>query len=159
MLARLLYDIAISPHETRAVTSYMLLSALPGLLPSAADAIAVIAEALEGQGIEDQVVAARAARRVGGSRWDLLPERVRAWADSGDVDQRVSALMLAGDAGASLADTTYSRALEAPETREAAVYALGMCQHPILTALAADPRDDIAAAAHWWLREGPRVTT
>ena len=159
MLARLLYDIAISPHETRAVTSYMLLSALPHLLPSAADAIAVIAGELAGQGVEDRVVAARAARRVGGSRWDLLPERIRAWAESDDVDQPVSGLMLAGDGGVRLSEGTYMRALECPDTQEAAAYALGMCEHPMLPALAADPRDDIAGAARWWLREGPRVTT
>ncbi len=124
-----------------------------------ADAIAAIADALEGRGVEDAVVAARAARRVGGSRWDVLPERIRARADSGDTDQHVAALMLAGNAGVRLADATYAHALELPGTREAAVYALGMCNDPLLTSLAADPRDDIAGAARWWLREGPRVTS
>jgi hypothetical protein len=157
MLARLLYDIAISPHETRAVTSYMLLSALPRLVAPVADAIAAIAEALQGRGVEDAVVAARAARRVGDSRWGVLPEPMRPWADTGDIDQRVGALMLAGNAGARLAEGTYTRAMELPATREAAVYALGMCEHSLLTSLTADPRDDIAGAARWWLREGPRV--
>lgn len=159
MLCRLLYDIAVSPHETRAVTSYMLLSALPRLVPPVADAIAAAAETLEGEGVEDGVVAARAARRVGDSRWDVLPESIRAWVETGDIDQRVGALMLAGNAGVRLADATYAQALELPGTREAAVYALGMCEHPMLTSLAADPRADIAVAARWWLREGPRVTS
>jgi len=158
MLCRLLYDIAISPHETRAVTSYMLLSALPVLVPPVADAIGAIAEALEGDRVEDAVVAARASRRVGDSRWGVLPERIRRLADSGDVDQRIGALMLAGNAGVRLADDTYSQAMDLPSTREAAVYALGMCEHPLLPSLTADPRDDIAGAARWWLREGPRVT-
>jgi hypothetical protein len=158
MLCRLLYDIAISPHETRAVTSYMLLSALPRLVPPAADAIAATSEALQGQGIQDAVVAARAARRVGDSRWAVLPERIHAWVATRDIDQRVGALMLAGNAGVRLADAEYARALDLPETREAAVYALGMCEHPKLSSLAADARDDVAGAARWWLREGPRVT-
>ena len=158
MLCRLLYDIAISPHETRAVTSYMLLSALPSMVTPAADAIVAIAEALRGDRVEDAVVAARAISRVGGSRWDVLPTRMRALADSEDVDERVAALMLAGDAGVRLVDTTYVRALELPDSQEAAIYALGMCEHPMLSRLAADGRADIAGAARWWLREGPRVT-
>lgn len=159
MLGRLLYDIAISPHETRAVTSYMLLSALPRLVPAVAEAISAIADTLAGQSVKDAVVAARAANRLGGSRWDALPDRVRAQADSGDTDQRVAALMLAGNAGASLTDATYAQALEHPGTREAGLYSLGMCDDPLLTSLAADPRHDIASAARWWLREGPRVTS
>jgi hypothetical protein len=103
MLSRLLYDIAISPHETRAVTSYMLLSALPSLVPPVAEAIGAISELLGGQGIDDAVVATRAARRVGDSRWHVLPHRIRGWADTGYVGQRVAALMLAGDAGVTLA--------------------------------------------------------
>ena len=159
MLTRLLYDIAVSPHETRAVTSYMLLSALPRLVPPVADAIAAISVALEGQGVQDAVVAARAARRVGDSRWDVLPARVRAWADAGDADRRIGSLMLAGNAAVTLADATYLRAMDLPGTREAAVYALGMGAHPMLTPLSADPRDDVAGAARWWLREGHRVTS
>jgi hypothetical protein len=159
MLCRLLYDLAISPHETRAVTSYMLLSALPALVPPVAGAVAALAETLAGERVGDAVVAARAARRIGGSRWGVLPERIRDWADSDDVDQRVAALMLAGNAGARLPDAVYDRALEAPETREAAAYALGMRADPLLMSLAADPREDVAAAARWWLREGPRVTS
>lgn len=158
MLCRLLYDIAISPHETRAVTSYMLLSALPWLVPPVADAIAAVAEALDGDDVGDGIVAARAARRVGDSRWDVLPERIRAWVDAGDLDRRVGALMLAGNAGVSLGESTYERALTISGSSEAAVYALGMCGHPMLSPLVADRRADIAGTAGWWLREGRRVT-
>jgi hypothetical protein len=157
MLSRLLYDIAISPHETRAVTSYMLLSALPQLVPSVADAIAAISEGLREPGVQDEVVAARAARRVGDSRWPVLPVRIRSWADSVYSDQRVAALMLAGNSGVTLTEATYRKAMEDSDSREAAIYALGMCGHNTLRSLTSNPRTEIAGAADWWLREGGRL--
>ena len=127
-------------------------------MPLVAQAIGALTDELLAEQVEDAIVAARAARRVGGSRWDVLPQNIGAWVESGHPDQRAGALMLAGNAGVRFADATYSRALEAPETREAAVYALGMSQHPYLTSLADDARDDVAGAARWWLTEGARVT-
>lgn len=149
MLTRLLFEIAMGPHESRAVTSYMLLGAIPGMAAVVGPQVAEIAD-----GHPDPVVRERAGRRLSGALHGHDHDIVDRWLASGTADQRERALRLAGAAGRTLP----SSLLEG-EPSEGVVYALGMTGHPALRRLARDASrsDDVRGAARWWLARGPRI--
>jgi hypothetical protein len=160
MLARLLYDVSYSPWESRAVTSYMLLNALPAL----ADALGAAVH-LQYQAVEDQTLRNRLVRR-----WACSPFAHRAavlgdWLRSADPVVRSGALRAAGSAGALLEEADLVAGLADPETSIAALSAVGMSQHPLLTGLlAGDPApadrhpEPVPYGLRWWASAGGRVT-
>jgi hypothetical protein len=153
VLARLLFDIAHSPLESRAVTSYMLLGAVPAL---AAPAVAQLAGLVDAHA--DPLVRRRVARRLAGSR---LPAPARAserWL-AGATDERLQAgLLLAGTAGERVEPRVLDTALASADgTARAALFALGMAGDPVLHELALDPAHPAGPGARWWLRQGTRV--
>ncbi|WP_170219441.1 hypothetical protein [Nocardioides litoris] len=161
MVVRLLFDVAMSHHETRGVTSYMLVGAVPALVGPVADAVAEIAETHD-----DEVVRARAARRLRGALWGVLPARAEGWVDGPDPVLDATGLALAGAAGTRLDPAAYDDALADPAHRTAALFGLGMAGHPHLALLAADRPagagagavdPEVAGAARWWCRHGARV--
>lgn len=155
MVARLLFDIAVSPLESRAVTSYILVSALPDL--------ADLMGAQLGQIIDDHaepVIRATAARRLPGTLHGAFPEVARRWLDDPDDEMRACALKMAGAAGIPLPETY----LQAAATRDdpvphAALYAAGMTGSPVLAQWVRAGSPALAGGAAWWLRQGSRVTT
>lgn len=152
LLARLVFDIAVSPHETQAVTGYMLLGALPEAAEEVAAELAEMAEQPR-----DPLLRARIARRLPGLLPAVLPDRVRAWIDSDDEHLRPAAMRAAGAAGVHLPVAVLEAELGGEEFPAGAMYAAGMSGHPVLRDWAAHPRPDVAGAAGWWLRQGDRV--
>lgn len=153
VLARLLFDIAHSPHETRAVTSYMLLGAVPALGPPAVAQLAGLVDAHA-----DPLVRRRVARRLAGSRLPPPARSAARWLE-GPADERLqAALVLAGAAGERVEPQVLDAAWRAADgTARAALFALGMAGDPVLHELAVDPGHPAASGARWWLRQGTRV--
>lgn len=154
MLARLMFDIAYGHWESRAVTSYMLLSGLPTLTGPAGEYVARLTEVAA-----DPRVRERGARRLAGALHGQELSAVSRWLDSEDVELRRSALVAAGAAGRSLpSDDLAALALD-EATADAALYAAGMTEHPVLDSLAADDSRPpwVRATAQWWLARGGRI--
>ena len=154
MLARLVHDIAYGPWETRAATSFLLLSAVPSLAQRAAVHVARFAEEAT-----DPRVRERSARRlVGLLNGHPLPA-TEEWWHSEDPALRRTALAVAGAAGRHVPDDVLERSLRDPETRRRAIGAAGLAGHPALAEVvaSADQPPDVRAAARWWLDHGGRV--
>jgi hypothetical protein len=158
MLARLLFDIAVSPHESRAVTGYMLLGALPAIAEGAGDQLADLAAHHP-----DPLIRSRAGRRLAGCLMGRFPDLAKNWLDGEDHDERVRALHLAGAAGWPVPEDLLEREIAARGSRaRAALYAAGMAGQPIVRRLADAParcrtEGKVQGAARWWLRHGSRV--
>jgi hypothetical protein len=153
VLSRLLFDIAMGPHESRAVTSYMLIGALPHLRRLVGEQLAEIAETHS-----DPVVRDRSARRLAGtlqSEWNNTMSR---WLTSDDGQYRDRALRAAGAADVRV-DTTVLRTAIRDGGTTAALYAAGMTGHPFLADLAHDRSfgADVRGGAAWWLAQGRRI--
>lgn len=149
MLARLLFDIAIGPYESRAATSHILLRGVPVL---AAKVGAQVGEIVDGH--PDPLVRERAGRRLIGTMDHRYHPLATRWIAAGSAEERDRGLRLAGSAGHVVPEEELRAGLT-----EAALYAAGLAGHPCLPALAADPTlpERVRGAAAWWLRAGPRV--
>ena len=154
MLARLLFDIAISPHESRAVTSYMLLGSHPRLASALGAELAELAESHP-----DPVIRSRVGRRLPGMLHDAFPHQAKRWLRGADRELRDRALLLAGNAGVPVEAEVLRTALgEEGASARAALYAAGMAAHPLLAEIASDGFGPcINGAAAWWLGQGSRV--
>lgn len=154
LLARLLFDIAHSPLESRAVTSYVLLGAVPAL---GVPALAQLARLVDAHG--DPLVRRRVARRLAGSRLPLPEGSAGRWLEGATGERLEAGLVLAGTAGERVPHRVLRAAWCAGEaTGRAALFALGMAEDPVLHDVAADATNPAAGAARWWLRQGGRVT-
>ena len=149
LLSRLLFEVAIGPHESRAVTSYMLLGAIPGMPSAVGKHVAEIADAHP-----DPVVQDRAGRRLSGGLHGAHHPIADRWLTHGTREQRDRALLLAGAAGRLLPEEVLLA-----DPNEPALYAAGMTGHPVLPKLAADVSqpESVRGAARWWLDCGTRV--
>lgn len=152
MIARLIFDLGMSPYQTRAVTSFMLVGALPGL-PAAFSRQLLDIAARD----EDPVIRQRAARRLGWAQWDHFPDTAAALVHAADDDLRTTALSIAGSAGVHLPVSAYDAAIARPDARRGALAALGMAGHPHLATVAAShPDAEVRGIAQWWLDGGSR---
>lgn len=153
MLARLVFDIVVSPYESHAVTSYMLLSGLPDLATQVCEELAEVAGSHA-----DPAIAERTGRRLAGMLHPVMPTAARAWLADGDARLPESALRMAGCGGLVLpSDVLRAGVAEGGSSQRAALYAAGMTQHPVLEELLAHPDDAVAGAATWWRQRGPRL--
>ncbi len=153
VLARLLFDIAHSPLESRAVTSYVLLGALPALAAPVVEQLAGLVEAHA-----DPLVRRRVARRLAGSRLLLPPGVAGGWLADAEGDLLDAGLHLAGAAGEQVDGRVLAGCWQRPAaTVRAALFAAGMAQHPVLHQLAERPRHVAGPGARWWLAQGGRV--
>jgi len=153
MLARLVFDIAVSHRETHAVTSYMLLTGVPDLAHAVGCEIAALAEVEP-----DTVLRARMLRRLPGAFPATVPPRVDAWVDAdADPELRSAGLRIAGAAGHPVPADRLHRETASPEFPGAAMFCAGMSGHPVLADWLTHERADVRGAARWWLRRGARV--
>jgi hypothetical protein len=154
MLARLIYDIAFSPWESRAATSFLLLTAVPRLAAPAAMRVAELAEAAR-----EPVLRERAARRLLGLLHGHDFAGAQRWLESPDPALRRTALGAVGAAGDHVASDVLDAALRDPVTSRMAMWSAGMSSHPQLAGIAAasDLPDHLRSAARWWLEQGGRV--
>lgn len=154
MLARLLHDIAFGPWETRAATSYLLLSAVPSLVAPVAGHVARVAQEASHTGVRE-----RAARRLAPLLNGHHLPVAEAWLDSEDPVLGRTALAAVGAAGRHVPAEILLAALRDPATRGLALGSAGLAGHPVLAGLAgsADQPADVRAAARWWLDHGARV--
>lgn len=150
LLARLLFELAVGPFETRGVTSGMLLRSQPALVGPVADAVAEL-----GETHPDALVRARALRRLVMLEGDVLPERVAGWLDSPDPRRQVAALRLAASTTHEVPREVLERALARPETRRAALVFVGQRSSPLLEVWAAEhPEAGVRGAFRWWQQFG-----
>ncbi|PUA81192.1 hypothetical protein C7S10_09125 [Nocardioides currus] len=152
MLARLVHDIVFGPHETRAVTGYMLLTALPDLAAAVADEVVHVVEAHP-----DPVIRDRAGRRLPAFT-HAPPDRLHRWVSGRDERLRRVGLRVAGTSGVLLPDEVLIDAIRDGDTL-AALAAAGLSGHALVARLADDESlaEDVRGAAAWWLRNGTRV--
>ena len=155
MLARLLFDSCYGPWETRAVTAYFLLGALPALAAPTWQRVAALVD-----DEPDPRIRHRLARRLFGALAGRTAAPVGGWLTSPDPALRSAALRISGASGAHLPPEDLRRALDDPATSRAATYAAGMSGHPELVRWAQDPTldDTVRGSAAWWLERGPRVS-
>jgi hypothetical protein len=153
LLARMVFEIALGEQETRAVTSAMLLGALPAMSGEVCAALAELA-------VEhpDPVVRSRTARRLAGARTGHVPASVRSWWQE-PGERQGSGLTMAGVAGVPVDEQVLLAAADRPETRQPALFAAGMTRHPVLQELAVSPTrgPEVRGAAAWWLAQGGRT--
>lgn len=154
MLARLMYDICFGHWETRAVTSYMLLSGVPVLARASGRRIAELVEQAE-----DPRIRSRGARRLLGVLHGHEMPSVEGWFTDPDPGLRGSALAVTGAAGRHVPGPVLDAGLRDPGTSRLAIYSAGMSGHPALAhvAGATDLPHDVRAAARWWIEQGGRV--
>lgn len=154
MLARLMFDIGYGHWETRAVTGYFLLGALPAIAGPTWERFAALVD-----DEPDERVRHRMARRMFGALAGRMAGPSRDWLDSPDPVLRSAGLKIAGASGILLPADVVRRALAHPSTSRAATYSAGMSGHPALAELARDTTlsEDVRGAARWWLERGPRV--
>lgn len=150
LLARMLFEIAMGPHESRAVTASMLLCGIPGLGDRAGETIAALSEEHP-----DPLVRDRVARRLIGLVHDQMPHQARPWL-SGGHERVGTALLLAGSTGTPV-DESLLRQEVGGDGRRAALYAAGMTGAPLLGDLLDDPDPDLRGGAAWWRAHGTRV--
>ncbi|WP_300400019.1 hypothetical protein [Nocardioides sp.] len=155
MLARLMFDLAISPYESRAVTSYMLLGSIPEIAARVTSSL--------GQLIEthvDPALRERMLRRLPGMAQGSFPGLASSWLVNGDDDELEAALFLAGASNTWVPADILARALlGGGRVANRALYAAGMTAHPVMGQLLEDPRGstELAGALGWWQRNGSRV--
>lgn len=154
MLARLLFDIGFGHWESRAVTAYFLLGAVPALVHPVWDRLGELVEAEP-----DQRLRHRMARRVHGALTGRIVAPALEWLDSPDPVLRGAGLQVVGSSGGLLPLDVVRRALADPDTARAATYAIGMSGHPALPDIAADEdlTESVRGSARWWIERGPRV--
>jgi len=154
MLARLMFDVAYGHWETRAVTGYFLLGALPSVAEPTWNQFVRMVEVEP-----DEKIRHRMARRIQGALHGEESTVAVRWLDSPDRVLRSAGLQVAGAAGHHLPVDDLRRALENTETRRAAAFAAGMSEHPALGDLARDRGLDPSArgAAAWWVDRGGRL--
>lgn len=154
MLARLIFDIGYGHWETRAVTGYFLLGALPALAEPTWQRVTALVD-----DEPDERIRHRLARRMFGALTGRATGPAHAWLDSPDPVMRSAGLKIVGAAGIVLPDAEVRRALEDTATSLAATYSMGMSGHPALTRLAHDTTldEDVRGSARWWLERGSRV--
>jgi hypothetical protein len=151
LLARLVFDIALSPHETRAASSFMLVGALPEVAVLMGEQMVGLVEEST-----DPVIRARAARRLPAVLHGGWPDVAQVWLESADPDLRARGLVMAGAAGRPVSETVLDGALQSDD-RIPALYAAGMTGHPVLDRWATDDDSDLSGAVSWWRRHGTRV--
>ncbi len=155
LLARMLFEMAFGPWETRALSSHMLLSALPAVQESLPGRVAAFVEQHP-----DSPVRARVLSRLGGLLHGHRPDGHDHWLTSAEPALRNTALARAGAAGEPLDVDLLLGALQDPATTRYARFAAGMAPHPALASLAehpaldADTRRELAG----WLTAGGRIT-
>ena len=155
MLARLMFDLAISPYESRAVTSYMLLGSIPEI---AARVTSSLGQLIETQA--DPALRERMLRRLPGMAQGSFPGLASSWLVNGDDDELEAALFLAGASHTWVPAEILGRAVcGGGRVANRALYAAGMTAHPVIDRLLADPRisSETAGALDWWRRNGSRV--
>ena len=155
MLARLLYDVALGPWETRSVTGQVLLGAVPRVGSAVTELLAAYVELLDPSPLRD-----RFARRLAQARNGVDVARTEAWLTHPDVALRHVGLVVAAGAGRSVPEEVLRAALLDPRTTMEAAYAAGMAVHPALEALAADPAfgPTTRGTLAWWSGRGGRLT-
>lgn len=153
MLTRLVFEIAYGHWESRAVTSYMLLGALPRLSASLGEHMAAHAEESD-----DPQVRSRVLRRLIGTVHAPLTTTER-WLSSDDPEFRAAALQAAGQSGQVLPTDHLRRMLVDPDCTRQAIYAAGMSAHPELAAWVDDETlpHDVRGALRWWHEQGGRL--
>lgn len=153
ILGRLLFEIAIGPQESRAVTAYMLLGALPRLRVPLGEHVAELAVQHP-----DEVVRQRASRRLAGTLHGEYSDIADRWISHGSPDARERGFILAGAAGQVLSEQVVRDAIRNGSAGPA-MYAAGMAGLPCLRALSVDVSLDVTVrgAAHWWLAQGCRI--
>jgi hypothetical protein len=154
MLARLVFDIGYGHWETRAVTGYFLLGALPAIAHPTWERFGELVDSEP-----DQRIRHRMARRLHGALAGRLTSIATDWLESPDPVLRSAALQIVGSSGEVLPLAAVRRALQDPDTARAATYAIGMSGHPALRDLAKDPTLDasVRGSVSWWLERGSRV--
>ena len=154
MLARLLFDIGFGHWESRAVTGYLLLGAVPALAHPLWDRFGDLVDAEP-----DQRLRHRMARRLHGALAGRLAAPATGWLESPDPVLRSAGMQIVGSSGGVLPLDVVRRALADPDTVRAATYSIGMGGHPALPDIVADASlpDDVRGSAAWWLERGPRV--
>jgi hypothetical protein len=154
MLARLLFDIGYGHWESRAVTAYFLLGAVPALAHPAWDRFAALVDAEP-----DRRLRHRMARRLQGALAGRPASAAHAWLEDPDPVLRSAGLQIVGSAGVLLPPDDVRRALGDPDTVRAATYAIGMSGHPVLREVARDDDLDeqVRGSAAWWLEHGGRI--
>lgn len=154
MLARLVFDIGYGHWETRAVTGYFLLGALPAIAEPTWERLVRLVD-----GEPDRRIRHRMARRLHGALAGRATRAAVDWLGSPDPVLRSAGLHIAGSAGSVLPLDDVRRALRDPATARAAVFAIGMSAHPALEEIAGDPGLDphVRGSVSWWLERGSRV--
>lgn len=153
ILAGLMFDVAISPYETRSTTSLMLLTALPGIAQHVLDEL--VSMAAEN---DDEVVRARLCKRLGGSRLGHLPQRDIAPSDPTPLHRAM--WRLGGWGGRTPSGDNVESALKAGgEDARSALFGIGLTNNALAAKIArrsALPHET-RQAARWWARAGTRV--
>ncbi len=154
MLRRLLFDVGFGHWESRAVTAYFLLGAVPALAHPLWDRFGELVDAEP-----DERLRHRMARRLYGALAGRLAEPATAWLESPDPVLRSAGMQIVGSSGGVLPLDVVRRALTDPDTVRSATYAIGMCGHPALPDIVADHDFpvDVRGSAAWWLERGPRI--
>lgn len=154
MLARLIFDIGYGHWETRAVTGYFLLGALPAIADPTWQRFTALVD-----DEPDERIRHRLARRMFGALSGRAPRAAQEWLGSPDPVMRCAGLKIAGAAGIVVPGAEIRRALEDPATSGAATYSMGMSGHPELARLERDSTldEDLRGSVRWWLERGPRV--
>ncbi len=150
MLFECLYDF----RATRVVTASFLLNAspfVPVLQP-------LILEAVRTG--PDETTRHGAAALLSALMVPWRQPDVAGWLTGDDVTLAQAGLVVTAHAGAAV-PVEVLRALLADQRVDTrlVLYSAGMCGHPALPDLAADPTlpESVRAAAAWWLREGRRI--
>lgn len=154
LLARLLFEIAFGPWETRALTSYLLIDAVGCLSESVAQRLATYAEE-NPHSLSRERVLRRLANLVHGKPIVGFEH----WLTDDDPVLRNTALRVAGGSGTQLPEEVLISALLDPTTTREARYAAGMSTHPALDDLLDDPRLDqeLRDELRWWRDKGGRI--
>lgn len=155
MLARLLFDIAHSPYESRAATGYFLLGAIPGMTIAVGRHLTDVVSRAADPGIRARVV-----RRLPAVLHGEYVDVAAAWLVSDDAELRAAAVTITGAAGRTLPPPVLAAALEDPAVARGALFGAGMAGDPALADVAADPSvpAEVRAGAAWWLERGARVS-
>ena len=154
MLARLLFDIAYCPYETRAATSHLLLGAVPELSRAAGRRLARTVPTL------DPGVRARVVRRLPAALNGEYVDVVSEWLCSEEPDLRAAAVSICGAAGRLLPAAVLEAALADPVLARPALFGAGMAEDPVLADVAVDASlpAEVRGGAAWWIDRGGRIT-